>query len=101
MADKHIYDMNSQEAVDLINSEAKLYADAVEKDSSVGTEFFNTADWTDERLYDLYFAYKVTFDTEMASKIEPELERAFEPVEYEFNRRTGVDPVAGATAMGL
>jgi hypothetical protein len=103
MADKkHIYDMSAEEAVELIKTEVADYAELVAKGEDVDDSYFHTVEWDDPRLFDLYFAYKVVLDDEeLRVQLTEGTDSPFEAVEIEFNKRIGIDPVNGATAMGL
>jgi hypothetical protein len=99
---KHIYDMNSGEAVELIKTEVADYAERVTKGENVDDSYFHTVEWDDPRLFDLYFAYKIVLnDDELRAQIPKGMDSPFEAVEIEFNKRIGVDPISGATVMGL
>jgi hypothetical protein len=99
---KHIYDMNSGEAVELIKTEVADYAERITKGEEVSSDYFHTFEWDNLRLFDLYFAYKVVLnDDKLREQIPKGLDAPFEAVEIEFNKRIGVDPISGATVMGL
>lgn len=101
MADKRIYDMSPEEAVDFINSEVAVFIDDF-NEGKLTHSYFSSIDWNDERLYDLYFAFKVILGDEKYSVgIKLGYEKPFELIEREFNRRIGVDPEKGATAINL
>jgi hypothetical protein len=103
MADKkHIYDMNAEEAVELIKTEVADYAELIAKGEDVPSDYFHTVEWDDPRLFDLYFAYKVVLSDEVLRPQLPEgIDAPFEAVEIEFNKRIGKDPIASATVLGL
>lgn len=103
MADKkHIYDMNAEEAVELIKTEVADYAERVAKNENVSSEYFHTIEWDDPRLFDLYFAYKVVLaDDELRAQIPEGMDSPFEAVEIEFNNRIGISPISGATVIGM
>jgi hypothetical protein len=99
---KHIYDMNAEEAVELIKTEVADYAERIAKGENVPSEYFHTVEWDNPRLFDLYFAYKVVLvNDELRAQVPEGMDAPFEAVEIEFNKRIGLDPIADATVMGL
>lgn len=99
---KHIYDMNAEEAVELIKTEVADYAELIAKGEDIPSDYFHTVEWNDLRLFDLYFAYKVVLSDELLRPQLPEGTHApFEAVQIEFNKRIGMDPISSATVMGL
>jgi hypothetical protein len=99
---KRIYDMSAEEAVELIKTEVADYAERVFKGEKITDLYFHTVEWDDPRLFDLYFAYKVILDDkELRGQLPEGTVSPFEAVEEEFNKRIGINPILGKTAMNL
>lgn len=101
MASKNIYDMTPQEAIEHINAEVGQFIEQYNK-GELTDSFFHSIEWSNERLFNLYFAYRVIiFNDKYSSEVEDGYEKPYELVESEFHRRIGVSPEGAITAISL
>jgi hypothetical protein len=104
---KLIYDMTGEEIVEYVNREARFYDETVNKDQQVSVDrYFNVARFSDEALYNLYFAcdvmYKTVVGQKYADSLIPLALEMFEPLQLEFFKRIGhPDPYSALTVMKL
>jgi hypothetical protein len=93
---KHVYDMSADEVLNLIKTEFADYTEHLSKSEDLGEGYFQSVEWDDNRLFDLYLGYKVFLDSEKLREQLPQFTKVlFAEVEVEFNRRLGLGPAAG------
>jgi len=104
---KPIYEMSIDELVDYINSETKTYTSAVLEDQQIPEQrYFDEERFTDEALYNLFFACQVMYETLLgADSVELLDERTlqmYEPLQVEFRKRLGhPDPYGASTVIRM
>ena len=99
--------MSIDELVDYINSETKTYTSAVLEDQQIPEQrYFDEERFTDEALYNLFFACQVMYETLLgADSVELLDERTlqmYEPLQVEFRKRLGhPDPYGASTVIRM
>lgn len=101
---KPIYEMGIDELVDFINSETKTYAQAVLDDQEIPEEhYFGEERFTDEALYNLFFACQVMYETligaESVELLDNRTLQMYEPLQVEFRKRLGHPDAYGASTV--
>jgi hypothetical protein len=104
---KPIYEMGIDELVDFINFETKTYAQAVLQDEQIPEKhYFDEERFTDEALYNLFFACQVMYETSLGADsvnlLDDHTLQMYEPLQVEFRKRLGhPDPYGASTAIKM